>query len=99
MKKELGESLIPDIRKRLTIKESLLIIAILVVGIIIYRLTLATALTPDEVIIEPLTTEERCSLVVKTTGKDYMLSEPSYGIYIYELYVSSDGWTEVWKCK
>lgn len=42
--------------------------------------------------------EDRCEFVVKTSGEQFHLSEPSAGTYKYELYATPDGYIEVWKC-
>lgn len=43
--------------------------------------------------------EDRCDFVVKSSnGESLHISEPSAGVYQYELYATPDGYVEVWKC-
>ena len=44
------------------------------------------------------TLEDRCDFVMKTTGTPFTISENQAGTYNYELYMTSEGYIEVWEC-
>lgn len=44
------------------------------------------------------TLEDRCKFKMKTSATPFTITENSAGTYNYELYMTSDGYIEVWEC-
>jgi len=76
-------------------KKIYIFLLVLAVGLVITYIF--TAIPTEEV--EEESTLVGCDFVVKTNGGDLHISEPSAGMYKYDLLVTPDGYIEVWKCQ